>query len=135
MVAHAMIAHAVGSLTGYGDLVVTLTMPITSVLNTLESGLTTGIAYWAALGEGGLPYQRSDTGELVGRADWRELEVVDLYDHNRLVKLTRDSIFHGVAVMAASHPRHFHAMITRSGDRVTGDVLVQCCLFGRVVYG
>lgn len=41
----------------------------------------------------------------------------------------------GLKVMAEKYPRHFADMMNEDGDAETGDVLLQCCLFGEVVYG
>jgi hypothetical protein len=41
----------------------------------------------------------------------------------------------GLAVMANGYPRHYADVLTENDDATTGDVFLQCCLFGRVVYG
>lgn len=41
----------------------------------------------------------------------------------------------GLASMIKAAPTEFGRMIARKGDATTGDVFVQCCLFGEVVYG
>lgn len=50
-------------------------------------------------------------------------------------KLTRIELREGLRVMAAKAPRHFADMLLGNGDAITGDVFLQCCLFGEVVYG
>jgi hypothetical protein len=53
----------------------------------------------------------------------------------RIFELRLDVIAHGIEVLASRYPRHFADLINENGDLITADVLVQCCLFGDVVYG
>lgn len=41
----------------------------------------------------------------------------------------------GMEIMARDFPTHFMNMITENDDAETGDVLLQCCIFGEIVYG
>lgn len=41
----------------------------------------------------------------------------------------------GLLVMAAKYPRHFGDFMAENDDADTGDVFLQCCLFGEVKYG
>lgn len=51
-------------------------------------------------------------------------------------RLNLESIAKGLALMAENHPRHFAQLSDEDGgDAETGDVLLQLCLFGEVVYG
>lgn len=45
------------------------------------------------------------------------------------------SILSGLRVMADRYPRSFAELRDGSGDAVTGDVFIQCCLLGEVRYG
>lgn len=45
------------------------------------------------------------------------------------------SIRRGIGVMYDKYPRHFGDVISGNDDGATGDVFLQCCLFGEVVYG
>ena len=49
--------------------------------------------------------------------------------------LDKAAMIRGLEVMAAKCPRHFQDMITGNDDSTTGDVYVQCCVLGEVVYG
>jgi hypothetical protein len=49
-------------------------------------------------------------------------------------ELTRDKLLTGVQLFAAKYPKHFSDMVRDEGDADTGDVLLQCCLLGEVVY-
>jgi hypothetical protein len=41
----------------------------------------------------------------------------------------------GSAVMAEKYPRHYADALTENDDACTGDVFLQCCLFGELVFG
>lgn len=49
-------------------------------------------------------------------------------------RLDRAAIDRGCAVMASKYPQHFADLISENDDATTGDVFIQCCLFGEVVY-
>ena len=50
-------------------------------------------------------------------------------------KLDLDSITKGLQVMAEKYPKHFADFTGEDYDATTGDVFLQCCLFGEVIYG
>ena len=45
------------------------------------------------------------------------------------------SIQKGLELMAAKYPRHFNDIVNENEDADTGDVLLQLCLWGELVYG
>ncbi len=49
--------------------------------------------------------------------------------------LDRAALERGIQVMREKHAKHFGDMLAENGDADTGDVFLQCCLFGTVVYG
>lgn len=53
----------------------------------------------------------------------------------RTKKLDLTSIKDGLEIMWQKYPKHFTDFLTDSGDAITGDVFLQCCLFGELVYG
>lgn len=46
-----------------------------------------------------------------------------------------ESIQKGISVMAKKYPHHFKNFVSDDGDAETGDVLLQCIVFGKIVYG
>ena len=48
--------------------------------------------------------------------------------------VNQTSIKNGVKIMQQYHPSHFQDMIEKNGDATTGDVFLQCILFGEVIY-
>lgn len=72
-----------------------------------------------------LPLQKG--GEVKFRAD-------DDMDNKTLI-LNLETVSKGLQVMAGKHPRHFGNFINDNYDAETGDVFIQCCVFGDTVYG
>tara|TARA_R100000995_G_scaffold41700_1_gene19410 strand:+ start:353 stop:859 length:507 start_codon:yes stop_codon:yes gene_type:complete len=56
------------------------------------------------------------------------------YNHDP-VPLNRESLVKGLQVMHDKCRRHFNDMINENGDAITSDVLLQCAVFGDVIYG
>ena len=49
--------------------------------------------------------------------------------------LNREKLIEGLQVMATKYPRHWNNFVSENDDAETGDVYLQCCLFGEIVYG
>lgn len=56
-------------------------------------------------------------------------------DTGEPLTLDGQAIARGLQSMADKYPRHLHDLLTEDGDAETGDVFLQCCLFGEIVYG
>lgn len=41
----------------------------------------------------------------------------------------------GLEIMSKKYPSHFQDFITENDDSETGDVFLQCCVFGELIYG
>lgn len=52
----------------------------------------------------------------------------------QLDPVTRQSVQRGIAVLAEKYPWHLADIISDKGDMNTGDALLQCALFGDVIY-
>ena len=50
-------------------------------------------------------------------------------------RLDLAAIQRGLQVMAEEYPRHFGNFMDEADDATTADVFLQCCLFGKLVYG
>ena len=59
--------------------------------------------------------------------------IEELEDTKKQYSLTREDLVRGLAVMSSKYPRHFADFIAENEDAVTGDVFLQCCLFGEVI--
>lgn len=53
----------------------------------------------------------------------------------RTERLDRASIVKGLEVFRLKYPHHYTNWIEENDDAETGDVFLQCCLFGELVYG
>ena len=61
--------------------------------------------------------------------------VMDKEDDSKVHWLGRNQLLAGIQAMAEKHPRHFFDMVNEKDDACTGDVYLQCCLFGEAIYG
>ena len=52
-----------------------------------------------------------------------------------LYRLDRAAILRGLAAMQEKAPKHFGDALAGNDDATTGDVFLQCALFGEVIYG
>jgi hypothetical protein len=50
-------------------------------------------------------------------------------------RVTRKELAAGLHAMATKHPKHFGDFISDNADAITGDVFLQCCTFGEIVFG
>jgi hypothetical protein len=123
-----------------------------TVQNLLASALEGGSNYWY----GALDYDFGATGWTLD--DFREGGVManpDEYFHPCQIvpfaegcavtlevqgepgreRLDLDAIKRGLERMALAAPEHFNNIDGPGEDAITGDVFLQCCLFGEIVYG
>lgn len=63
------------------------------------------------------------------------LNIVTSEHGPRVFRLDLNAIARGLDALAQHYPRHFADLINENGDALTADVLLQCCLFGKLVYG
>ena len=63
------------------------------------------------------------------------LAILDTEEENTPHTLGIGSIRAGLQVMAQEYPKHFADIMTGVFDSETGDVLLQCSIFGAVIYG
>ena len=56
-------------------------------------------------------------------------------EEEKSVQLTYDSLKKGLDIMAEKYPHHMSNLISDNADAETGDVYLQCCVFGEAIYG
>ena len=56
-------------------------------------------------------------------------------DDKKEYTLDRAALIRGLSVMATKYPKHFADFMVEDDDATTGDVYLQCCLFGEAIYG
>ena len=53
----------------------------------------------------------------------------------KIYVLNLKKIKRGLTIMAKKYPKHFADFLKDDADGDTGDVFLQCCVFGEVIYG
>ena len=102
------------------------------VEDTLETAFYGGIAYWAQI-------KRLNVQSNVPLSElaMQKCIVITIFDKEsgKEFTLTREKVIEGLKVMQKIYPEHFSDIISENSDATTGDVLVQCAIFGKIVYG
>lgn len=80
-----------------------------------------------------LDYPLNEGGELIFSVKDEE----DFEDFKSIVPLNLNlyTIKEGLRVMQEKYPGHFSDFLDDNADSITGDVFLQCCLFGEVIFG
>lgn len=113
----------------------------------LANAFDHGISYWAAVKEDSMAGAPDDTWR--HQLPLRERGFVVLEDSSGEdgfpeegpfvveggVILNRESLQRGLTIMGEKYPRHMADMLSEDDDAITADVLVQCAVFGEVVFG
>lgn len=63
------------------------------------------------------------------------LLISDLEESEGTHRLDLKSIKKGLEIMADKYPKHYSDFISEDDDADTGDVFLQCCLFGKLIFG
>jgi hypothetical protein len=62
------------------------------------------------------------------------LGIVSTEPASDVFRLDLNAIGRGLDDLATKYPRHFADLVNENSDPITADVLLQCCLFGELVY-
>lgn len=68
--------------------------------------------------------------DVFGRSDFKGWK-----PKTKPVRLDLKRLEKGLKIMAEKYPRHFADVMNENDDACTGDVFLQCCVFGDVIYG
>jgi hypothetical protein len=110
----------------------------------LCSAFEGGSNYWYVINEFVEPKAltfRTDKDQVYRHLDYPlneggALVVGDMEDEDSEDKrLDLEAIERGLKIMAEKYPRHMMDFINENEDADTGDVFLQCCLFGEAIYG
>lgn len=93
-----------------------------------------GSNYWAVQNDGkASPYKIEMAGL---RDDFDFVTITDVADcHRRTYRLDHEALARGLGLLPTKSPAAFAALLTGNEDAGTGDVFLQCCLFGELIYG
>lgn len=139
---------------GSAKVTVNMEVPIQRMRDLLTSAFEGGSNYWytidtdATVFAPGLKYEdfREDGCctdpsqyhhplQLIPFMQGCALCVLDKEEDEKVYWLGRNQLLAGLQIMAEKYTRHFSDMVSENDDAITGDVYLQCCLFGEVVYG
>ena len=84
------------------------------------NGIEYGIAYWAEVRE----YRPDDV----------KATIYD-FEESKVYFLALDDLKRGLQVMAEKYPKHFSDILNENSDSITADALIQCSVFGDIIYG
>lgn len=133
-----------------------LNIPEHRIKDLLCCGIEGGIGYWAEIIEYDLPsnLMESDFYEGGKMTDpdnyWHPSEIIPFAKGCSVVlqqtepddgeeadvwRLNRSALVKGLAVMMNKYPKHAADFLAENEDANTGDVFIQCCLLGEIVYG
>jgi hypothetical protein len=59
----------------------------------------------------------------------------DMEDDEKPYRLDKAALHRGMRIFAEKYPKHFSDFINYNDDAITGDVYLQCCIFGDAIYG
>lgn len=107
---------------------VTLDFDEERVADLLIPAFESGIGYWCRIDRHAKPL-----AIVLGEASALLAEVESLT--RRSYTLDRKAIIDGLTTFPKVAPRHFAQWMKGNEDAETGDVFLQCCLFGEVRYG
>ena len=88
--------------------------------------------YWARQMDGKPSPFRSDEDGF--RPDF-DVEITDIEAGGKKHRLTLPILRRGLQIMADKYPAYFADIVAENDDATTGDVLLQCALFGELIYG
>jgi hypothetical protein len=123
--------------------------PITAemIANQVISGFEGGITYWAGKARPVIPaedsFDHEDGNPWYARPSLYEgdfkIRIVQHEEHTQGagtdVFMTPESVQRGLDLMASKYTEHFTDLISDNGDATTGDVFIQCCALGELIYG
>lgn len=64
-----------------------------------------------------------------------KIAVSDIEDDEETHVLTLDDIKNGFVIVMAKYPGMFNAIVEETGDLYDADAVIQCAIFGEIVYG
>lgn len=121
---------------------VTFPLPQKTVESLLCCAWEGGSNYWVQCYDKRLPSKRADRKAVQYRYQAALYEggaclmmLADGLDPRTRYELTRPKLVQGLQLLARDYPRHFSVVLAGNEDARTGDVFLQLCLLGEVVYG
>lgn len=117
-------------------------------------GFEGGIGYWAQIEDykivKGATYEDFQEGgrfqepknyyhpsQLIPLIEGCAVVIKDIQTHTdkKTFHLDLKAIHKGLEIMSTKYPEHFGDFLSDNTDAITGDVFIQCCIFGEIIYG
>ena len=120
--------------------ILTVTFPmavsVERISDLLCNAIEGGSGYWADfMDRHGATLEQAPYRQDVPFVEGGWLEVGELEGECRSCRVDLDAIKKGLRAMAERYPEHFANFLNQTDDAETGDVFLQCCCFGEVIYG
>ena len=97
------------------------------IVNCLDSA---DIGYWL-----GKLIEGAQNEDVMAGTDHAMLTRDDEEPEGPVYTLDIAAVYRGIVILAAKYPHHFADLITDNSDATTGDCLIQCALFGDIIFG
>lgn len=107
-----------------------------------------GSGYWAQVTRESPIPEGTHKDEFIGNkyfkyfhGGWTEFGILDdtrpgwEVEPGKRYRLGPNTIKRGIQIMAEKYPRHYGDFMAETGDAITADVFLQCCLLKDIVYG
>ena len=98
------------------------------IKNLLISAFEGGANYW-------IDFVEVARGYGIYEAPFGAYVKVHPHDEEKGYLLTRKNMERGIQLMSEKYTHHFADLINENDDAITGDVFLQLCLFGELIYG
>lgn len=93
-----------------------------------------GCDYWCS-NSGELGYEHNVKQVTEEGLDWIAVDAEREKGEQTHFFLNMTRIKRGLTILAKKYPHHFKDIIDENTDMITADCLVQCALFGDIIYG
>ena len=92
-----------------------------------------GARYWSDSEK--LGYESIVSNVLLPKIKGKNIAIKDYENEPMAYLINIEKIKRGLTVMAKKQPHDFADILKGEYDNNTGDIFLQCCLFGEVIYG
>ena len=119
---------------------ITINVPVQieeqAVRDLLGNAIEGGSTYWCdSIDRHGVTQKQAPYRQDVPFVEGGKLEVRGAEEPDKPIFLTRETLVGGLILMALKYPRHWQDFMNDNADATTGDVFLQLCCFGDVIYG
>jgi len=123
--------------------IVPMTFTQQQIKDLLCCGMEGGIGYWAVIvayepegvcDQDDVEFPHLDVPFLDGGCIIMQVTDSGPDETPESLVLDREALQRGSQVMAEKYPRHMASLVNDNTDSETGDVFIQCCVLGEIIY-